>query len=284
MKHIRRGVHVESQFHGVTVGAIATTSGLVCIDSPTLPEDASTWQHNLVRMEQGPILFVINTDHKEERVLGNRWIDAPAVAHNVTRQLIIKGQGGPKHAENGSATRLKQPSGVSAARGIMPELTFDTKIEICCGESKIRLIHRPGSAPGAIWVWIPEAKVIFVGDSLFTDTHPILAGAQLDDWIESLLILGQSDFRSHTIVPGRSKPTNQASIEFCKNYLRYLRRRLAAWIDQGKQPNEASELAPALLKRFPVAPGKREQIENQLRSGLPHVFETLRQDTEKDRR
>jgi glyoxylase-like metal-dependent hydrolase (beta-lactamase superfamily II) len=79
---------VESNFPGVTVGAILTSDGIICIDTPTHPADARRWRLKLAQLSQKPVLFVVNLDHHRDRVLGNQWFEAPVVAHASTHERV----------------------------------------------------------------------------------------------------------------------------------------------------------------------------------------------------
>ena len=72
MQRLRNNIYVEPGFHGVTVGAVATSEGLVCIDTPTLPADARKGRLQLAQLAAGNIIFSVNTDHNRDRVVGNQ--------------------------------------------------------------------------------------------------------------------------------------------------------------------------------------------------------------------
>ena len=276
MDQIHPGIYVENGFSGVTVGAVVGEAGVTSVDVPTLPEDATKWQRKLEQLNNRPILHIVNTDHHRDRVLCNKLLQVPVISHQETRQLI-RGYPDLWRTAKRQDGRTPQSTPVTVgARSSLPEVTFTTKMLLGCGEVDMHLLHCPGSAPGATWVWVPEAKVIFTGDSVFQDTHPFLSSAQLDDWLDSLTHLRGAKFRDHIIVPGRSGPTDQDGLQFSLDYLRYLRRRLNAWREQGVPTKDASRLSGALLERFPVPDDSKDQMEKRLQAGLQHVFETLR--------
>ena len=276
MQKIRPNIYVELSSNDVMVGAIVSEAGIVCIDAPSAPDDATNWQRKLLQLDSGPILAVVYTDHNRARVLGNHWLQAPTtIAHEITSQLM---KGHPEVWGPGSdlGRSSRQVSGIAGARTRLPQITFTNKTSYYCGSIQINLLHCPGCHQGSTWVWLPKQKVIFTGDSVFQDTHPVLAGAQLDDWINSLKLLNQPTCRDHIIVPGRSKPTDRSGLQFSLEYLRYLYRRLKAWKSQGRPSSSAPELAGALLDRFPVAQEKQADFERGLREGLEDVFVSLR--------
>lgn len=276
MDQIHPGIYVEHGFSGVTVGAIISEAGVICVDVPTLPEDATRWQRELEKLDSRPILYIVNTDHHRDRVLGNKLLQVPVISHQETRQLI---RGYPemwRSAKRQDSRSLQSKPSTVEARNSLPDMTFTKKMLLACGETEMHLLHCPGSAPGATWVWVPEAKVIFTGDSVFQHTHPFLSDAQLNDWLDTLTHLRGPKFRDHIIVPGRSGPTDQDGLQFSLNYLRYLRRRLSMWQEQGVPTKDVPRLSGALLERFPAPDDRKDHMESRLRAGLQHVFETLR--------
>lgn len=51
----------------------------------------------------------------------------------------------------------------------------------------MRLLYPgPSHTHGSILVWLPESKVLFTGDVLFTNYHPYLAEGDLDSWAKVL--------------------------------------------------------------------------------------------------
>src|SRR5258706_9428071 len=86
MQKLARDIYVESGFAGVTVGAVVTAQGIVCIDAPTHPADARRWRLKLSQLSDAPVSFVVNLDHHRDRVLGAQWFEAPVIAHEATSE------------------------------------------------------------------------------------------------------------------------------------------------------------------------------------------------------
>ena len=88
MQKLAKDLYVESGFVGVTVGALLTSDGIICIDTPTHPVDARRWRQKLAQLSSRPVLFIINLDHHRDRVLGNQWFEAPVIAHESTYERV----------------------------------------------------------------------------------------------------------------------------------------------------------------------------------------------------
>src|SRR5690606_9655160 len=105
-------------------------------------------------------------DHHRDRVLGNQWFEAPVIAHEQTserlRQMPELFKGGLSEA--GADADLA--SDLAGVRLVPPQITFSERMILCKGGHELHLIHRPGCAPGAIWVELPAHKIVFAGDSV----------------------------------------------------------------------------------------------------------------------
>ena len=50
MQEITNRVYLETQYPGVTLGAIGRKHGLILIDSPFRPDDAKSWRSSLLNL------------------------------------------------------------------------------------------------------------------------------------------------------------------------------------------------------------------------------------------
>ena len=278
MLRLRRNIYVESGFHGVTVGAVVTSKGIICIDTPTLPADARKWRLRLEQLEADDIFFIINTDHNRDRVVGNQWFDAPVIAHEQTYELmagyseVFKSQ---SFESGGDHELAKDLIGV---RTILPQVSYSDEIQLVVGGRTIELLHKSGATSGTTWVRFPEARVIFTGDTVFQNTHPFLNDAQIDLWLENLAELRRAVYKGWIIVPGRDRPIDQTQLDYCIDYLRYLRRRLASLHRRGKPCSDALKIAPALLERYPPRRDQYSLMKHRLEASLEEACDALEVD------
>jgi cyclase len=273
MQKLAKDVYIESGFAGVTVGAIVTPEGLICIDTPTHPADARRWRLKLAQLSQKPVKYIINLDHHRDRVLGNQWLEAPAIAHEVAserlRQMPELFKGGP--SESGADADLA--ADLAGVRLVTPQLSFTDRMVLCAGGYEIHLVHRPGSAAGAIWVELPAEQIVFAGDSVVLDVPPPMQDADLDTWLEQLSELRKARYPARVIVPGRGAPTDKKSLKPLTDFLRLVRRRISSLARTRKTRADAVQLAEDLLDRFEVPASLREHYLRRLRAGLEHLYD-----------
>src|SRR6185503_18421900 len=198
MQKLAKDIYVESGFAGVTVGAVVTRSGIICIDAPTHPADARRWRIKLAQLSDKPIQYLINLDHHRDRVLGDQVFEAPTIAHELTserlRQWPEMFKGGPSEAgaDSDLATEL------AGVRVITPRLTFTDRMRLVVDNHELLLTRRPGQAPGAIWVELPKERIVFVGDAVTLGVPPLLQEADLELWLANLAELRKARYPVNT--------------------------------------------------------------------------------------
>jgi glyoxylase-like metal-dependent hydrolase (beta-lactamase superfamily II) len=275
MQKLAKDIYVESGFTGVTVGAVVTSEGIVCIDTPTGPADARRWRLKLAQLTDKPVRFIINLDHHRDRVLGNPWFEAPVIAHELTYERVklypemFKGG----LSEVGADTDLIPD--LAGVRLIAPQITFANRMALTLGGHEIHIVHRPGVAAGAAWVELPAPQIIFTGDAVTNGAPPFMQDADLGVWLETLAEMQKKKFPAKTIVPGRGSPTDKAGVKVTEDFLKLARRKVESLVRAKKTRSEAAVLAEDLLEEFSVTHALREHYTRRLRAGLEHVFDTL---------
>jgi glyoxylase-like metal-dependent hydrolase (beta-lactamase superfamily II) len=270
MQEIAGKVFIEEQYHGVTLGVIATPRGLIQIDAPPSSEDARSWRAALMNLGGGMERALVNLDAHPDRTLGARAMDCIVIAHektaNVfrTRPNTFKAQGEETGAE------WESIPGLGSVRWVSPEISFVEQMTLHWGSSPILLEHRPGPSSGSIWAHLPEEKVVFVGDAVLKNQPPFLAGANLPDWVKSLDLLLSPEFKGYTIISGRGGVVTTA---MAKNQLDFIKH-VQGKIDKiaTKKPNPASieKMVAPLLTWFKAPSARQKQFAQRLRYGLMH--------------
>ncbi len=273
MQKLAADVYAESGFAGVTVGAVITAEGIVCIDAPTHAADARRWRLKLAQLTPRPVLYVISLDHHRDRVLGSQWLEAPVIAHEATserlRQLpeLFKGGQSEAGADSDLATDL------AGVRLVTPQISFTERLRLCKGEHELNLVHRPGNAPGAIWVELPASGIVFTGDAVAARVPPPLQDADLETWLSHLAELRKVRYPARVIVPGRGAPTDKAGVKPVESFLKLVRRRVDSLVRSRKGRADAGRLAADLLSRFEVPAALREHYLRRLQVGVESLYD-----------
>lgn len=275
MQKLAKDIYCDHSFTGVTVGAIVTTEGLVCIDTPTGPADARRWRLKLAQLTDQPVRFIINLDHHRDRLLGNAWFEAPAIAHELTYERVklypetFKGS----YAEIGSDSDLVPD--LAGVRLIAPQITFTNRMALTLGGQEIHIVHRPGVTTGATWVELPAQQIVFAGDAVTNGVPPLMLDADIEAWLVALAELQKKKYPAKTIVAGRGATTDKKGVKALEDFLKLVRRKVEALVRAKKSRSEAAALADTLLAEYSVPAALRDHYTRRLRTGLEHVFDSL---------
>lgn len=275
MQKLAKDLYVEAGFVGVTVGALLTPDGIICIDTPTHPVDARRWRQKLAQLSNKPVLFIINLDHHRDRVLGNQWFEAPVIAHESTYERVRLL---PELFKNGQAevgTDAELATDLAGVRIVAPQLTFADKLTLCPGGREVHLSHHPGSAPGAIWVEFSQEEVVFTGDTVVNAVPPLLQDSDIEKWLETLAVLRRAKYPAKTIIPGRGAPTDKDGIKPMEEFLKAARRKAESLVRTKKTRAEAAAAAEGLLDNFTVPTALREHYTRRLRAGMEYLYDTM---------
>jgi cyclase len=278
MHKLAAGIYAETGFKGVNVGAVVTSDGIVCIDTPTHPADCRKWRLKLAQFGGQPIRFVINSDHHRDRTLGNQWFEAPVIAQEAAGERLRAMPEAFRLDPDDIGDDFELAGELNGVRIVPPQVTFGDQLVLVKGRREMQLLHRPGSSPSAIWVHLPEEKILFTGDSVVINTVPLFAEADIELWLEHLAELRKPRFPADVIVPGRGPLTDKQGVRDLMTFLKSARRkidRLAA----RRGPADGGVLVPEMLEQFSVSPSEREQVARRLKSGIDHLIEEARGET-----
>ncbi|MCD4685270.1 MAG: MBL fold metallo-hydrolase [Anaerolineae bacterium] len=278
MLELAPGVFVEMGFQRVTVGAILTDDGFVLIDTPPYPEDARRCRTTLAGIADKPVVAIVNTDGHRDRILGNGWFDSRViVAHDATIHAL---QHLPSNFVDTAVERLIQHSFERSQFAHVqlrrPTIGFTQRMQLRYGQHTIPLLTMPGPTTGSLWVHLPEARVLFAGDSVLADQHPYLTSPCTKEWLDNLTLLRRSRFAADHIVPGRGTLVDKSATEPLSHYLRTARRRVQSLYREGRPRADTSTLVPELLELFPYAPHDIEEVQRRIKTGLDRIYEEFK--------
>jgi glyoxylase-like metal-dependent hydrolase (beta-lactamase superfamily II) len=271
MQQIKPGIYFEDQHLGVTLGALVYSHGTVLIDAPLRPEDARSWRSGLLSQRGGIGRLLVLLDAHPDRSLGARSLESTILVHQETaekfndRSIIFKGQ----VEESGAIWETYHEA--IGTRWALPDITFSDQMTLHWGGPEILLEHHPGPAPGATWVLIPEEKVLFIGDTVITDSPPFLANSDLEKWIDTLQLLNKS-YKDYTIIGGRN---GIITIEDVRAQIRFLKKvifRFDKLAEKNAPPDETEIFLSTLLSSFEIPAEKYTRCAQRLKNGLSQCY------------
>ncbi|MDA8099618.1 MAG: MBL fold metallo-hydrolase [Nitrospiraceae bacterium] len=203
---------------GANAGIVVGKDGIVVIDTLISAKEAQRFIKDIRLVSDKPIRYVIDTHDHLDHVLGNCEFakqGATIVAQSETKAAIVKnGDGLLGRAKYFGLT----DEAMAGTTVVMPSLTFSDSMEIDLGDRKVRvMLAGPSHTGGSSIVYIPESKVLFAGDVLFTNYHPNMRDGDIQGWVRSLDRIAAMDVAS--IVPGHGPLSTKKDIDDMKVYL-----------------------------------------------------------------
>ena len=122
----------------------------------------------------------------------------------------------------------------------LPNTTFTGQTQRQVGDKIVELIEvGPAHTNGDILVHVPSDKVVFTGDILFIEGHPILWAGPVKNWINACdrIISMEVDF----VVPGHGPVTDNRGVKAVRDYLAYIDTESRKRFESGMSALEAAK-------------------------------------------
>jgi cyclase len=213
---IRQGSPQNS--YGANASIIIGKDGIIVVDTLISAKEAKKFIKDIRAISDKPVRYVINTHYHLDHALGNSEfakLGAVIISHeNDKKNLEKNGEATLKNAKNYGLTETDM-EGTSIA---YPALTFSDRMEIDLGDQKVELLFiAPSHTSGSILVCLPDKKLLFAGDTLFTNYHPFMAEGDLSGWFKTLDYILKMDV--DMIIPGHGPISGKKDVEDMKEYL-----------------------------------------------------------------
>jgi cyclase len=178
------------------------SDGVVLIDAPHRPSDAIKWRR--VAESNGPIRYLINTDHHIDHTMCNIFLPGEIVSHEGTREKLIKSP--PTRQYIDDLLDVIDPAGkmyLDEYSQRLPTITFSKSMELRVGGLEFQLTHYRGHTLNSALIYLPQQKICFSGDLVCEAGLPAFIDADTFEWIETIRKIEAMDIRY--IMPGHGK-------------------------------------------------------------------------------
>ncbi len=234
---------------GANAGIIIGRDGIVVVDTLISAKEAKRFIKDIRAVSDKPVKYVVNTHDHLDHVLGNSEfakLGATIVAQSDTKAAMVKN--GPGLLQRAKYFGLSDEAMIGTIV-VVPSLTFSDAMEIDLGDRKIELIHAgPSHTAGSIIIYVPDSKVVFAGDILWTNYHPNMRDGDIQGWVKALDLIVSMDVMS--IVPGHGPLSTKKDVADMKNYLIGFDTKVKELLSKSNDPEYiASEVKKALPVR-----------------------------------
>ncbi len=238
--------------HNNNLSFVITAEGVLVVNGGDNYLLAKALHDEIRKITDQPVKYVVLENGQGHAMLGsNYWQEqgVPVIAH-VDAAHEIK-------AQSFALLEVMQARAKEKAGGtkvVMPDITFEDKKIIELGGERIELLNLgPAHSPGDIIVWLPGRKLVISGDMAFHQRMlPLFEHTDSKAWIETwdkFEALG-----AEVVIPGHGEPTDMATVrKYTRDYLVYLREKIAAVIENGGTLQEAYEIDQSPYMHLPTA-------------------------------
>jgi len=209
LEQVTPNVFTTTKLRGCNPSFVVTSDGVVCIDTPQLPTRAVAMRE--AAESHGPIRYLVNTENHVDHIFGNHWFRGAGqvVNHRALWEIFMD----PRAALDPFAYALEAiPTDDPEGAALLPDrdayyaelprgrVVFTGYLTLHVGSHTFRCLWTPGHTPGQLAVHVPEERVVFTGDTIFSGVQTWLMTSNVDQWLEALERIRELDV-DH-VVPG----------------------------------------------------------------------------------
>jgi cyclase len=276
MNELAEGVFVEREFAGGNCGLVVTGRGSLLIDTPLLPSEGQQWLAQLQSIGMGRIFGIVNTDYHPEHMLGNHlFMPARVYGHEETEKPLAR-HDETSLAEVTASLAANNPALATALaniRMVRPEISVSDRVTLHINSLQVQILYLEGHTPASLGVYLPEHRVLFAGDNVTNNEHPVAQHANSLAWLETLQRIKEMDV--DLIVPGTGEPGGKEMIDPLYQYLAEMRRRILELFMQGASRRECVEKV-GMLDYFPIPKGQESEVKLRRRHSIERLYTEIR--------
>ncbi|HLI29598.1 MAG TPA: MBL fold metallo-hydrolase [Terriglobia bacterium] len=255
----------------VNAGFVITDQGVVVIDTANNPFHAREILYEIRQRTDLPVRLVIDLGPQADQILGNEVFaeqHAVIVSTSAAKALMQSYQQSLGH-------RMPfDPELTARMRGIhftLPTQTFTGETTFRMGDKEIRVVSMncgpPGHDSGDAVVYLPQDRMLFLGDLYVNGYVPQIGSRDITRWITTLGELEK--WNAAIFVPGHGEPGSQKDLAAFHGFLGWLKAGVQGGIQQGESLSQVERrlLSSSAfnLRALDLAPHTIRQVYEQLK-------------------
>ena len=252
----------ENLGNNATFGFVVTSEGVVLIDSGGTYKGAMKIHEVIKRVTDKPVVAVINTGGQDHRWLGNGYFKNRG-AKLIASKQAVEDQKARNRDQFFILGNLVGVQGLEGTDPVYADTLFDKDMRFTVGEVVFEVHHAgPAHTPGDSFVWLPQQKVMFAGDIVFTERMlGILEYSNSKSWLNAYQAM--ASYEPKYLIPGHGHPgdLNKANAD-TRDYLLFLRQAVADFMENGGDISEIRKIDQSRFKylvNFDLLAGRNAQ-------------------------
>ena len=245
------------------IGVIVGDRAALVVDSGLGPRNGEVVRAAAAELASGLPLFLTLTHWHPEHGFGAQAFADATIIYNRTQHQELREKGAGYLAMFGQFGEVVQQE-LADVRFVDPHILYDGSAELDLGGRIVQLrTWGPGHTREDQGIFLPEEKVLFIGDLIECRSFPVLSyfpplDAEVDarKWLSVLDQIQATDI--DTVVPGHGEIGDLGLLARSREYIETLLTETNRLADAGEDPEKIPAMVlPDLIKRFPewdVAP------------------------------
>ena len=270
MKQITSNVFAETDVRGCNFGYVATSDGIVMIDSPHKPSDAQRLKAEIA--SKGQLRYIINTEPHGDHWTGNAFFDVPVIAHEGVRTRMLNTDLAD-HVSRVAAFGPEEPALLEGYQFNYPVITFKNGMTMHVGDHTFEMIHMPGHTLYQAAILIKEEGVVFTSDNIFRGVQTWLHEANPDLWLTALDSLSKLD--EEIFVPGHGELCDKGYLDEQGSFILEWKEYVKGAIDQGITRDQAVSSLTKMTDRYPMDVGQDGMAPLVMRMSAGNLYDYL---------
>lgn len=252
----------ENLGNNATFGFVVTQEGVVLIDPGAVYQGAKALHQIIRSVTDKPVSHVINTGGQDHRWMGNDFFKQQG-ATIIASARAVEDQKTRTRDQFSRLASLMGSDALQTTRPVYADKTFEQELTLTVGDTTFEIRH-PGQAhtPGDSFVWLPEEKIMFTGDIVYTERMLSIGDySSSKSWVDSFRAMAA--YEPQVVVPGHGAPTtlNKARADTL-DYLVFLRETIRKFMDNGGHITRIGSIDQSQfdhLKNFEALSGRNAQ-------------------------
>lgn len=220
------------------LGFVIGENGVLVINSGPSVRVAKALHDAIEKITKRPVKWVVNVNSQNHNWLGNGYfksLGARILAHREADRVMR--EMGDTQLEASKALLKDKFAGTALAYATE---TAGDKQELALGGITVQLLHfGPAHTPGDMAVWLPQQKIVFAGDIVFTERLlSVIDIGSFTGWVRAFDQVAA--LHPQIVIPGHGRPTGIAQARRdTHDYLTFLRKEIKQSLDKGESIQDA---------------------------------------------
>lgn len=212
---------------------VVTKDGVLVFDTGASETIGQALRQTIAKVTDKPVRWVVNSHGHGDHWLGNHAFAGAEIISSTHVRTHVTQEGaswvGRFTTMTGGAT--------GESKVVAPTRTIDVRTTMQFGDVQGELLlSNGGHTPGDVVLWLPQARALFTGDVVYSDSAPGTFDGNFQGWIAFLKQL--EALKPKVVVPGHGKVADGAAITRQREFFEKIWAIVQAGHEQGKLDHE----------------------------------------------